>query len=126
MNIPFFRFSLMLMLISSPVIASAASLWSGAARVVSVQVQSRGEFIINLEAASESTQADQEKTEENCSLTEGTRSFLVYPQQHNVTINGAKALLSTAMIAFSTANKLDIRYAQADGYCWVEQILLSK
>ncbi len=126
MKIPFFRYTLMLMLISSPVIASSASQWSGAARVVSVQVQSRGEFIINLEAADEPSQAEQEKAENPCSLTEGTRSFLVYPQQHNVTINGAKALLSTAMIAFSTANKLDIRYARADGYCWVEQILLSK
>ena len=94
----------------------AEDLWSGAQQVVSVQVLSQGGFIINLDG----------ETESSCSMADGTSSYLVYPQQNSVTINGSKALLSTAMIAFSTGNKLNVMYSESAGYCWGQQLLLTK
>jgi len=94
----------------------ATDLWSGAQQVVSVQVLNQGGFIINLDVAND----------ENCSMADGTSSYLIYPQQNGVTITGAKALLSSALIAFSTGNKLNVMYSIEAGYCWGQQLLLTK
>ncbi len=107
--------SILCLLLATPVL-QAQDLWSGAQQVVSVQVLNQGGFIVNLDA----------ETNNDCSMADGTSSFLVYPQQNQVTTQGAKALLSSALIAFSTGNKLNIMYSIEGGYCWGQQILLTK
>lgn len=93
----------------------AQDLWTGTQQVVSVQVMNHGGFMINLE--------NEIKTV--CS-PEGTSSVLIYPHQNGVTVSGAKSLLSTALIAFSTGNTVNIMYSNDTGYCWGKYLLLSK
>ncbi len=112
----FFKYFILLAILLSAGQLQAEDLWSGAQPVVSVQVLSQGGFIITLDT----------ETGNECSMADGSSSFLVYPQQNQVTINGSKALLSTALIAFSTGNKLNIMYTISAGYCWGQQLLLSK
>lgn len=116
MNFRTFKIALTIFIAAAASQLHAEDLWSGAQPVVSVQVLSQGGFIINLDG----------ETDNACSMADGTSSYLVYPQQNSVTINGSKALLSTAMIAFSTGNKLNVMYTESAGYCWGQQLLLTK
>jgi hypothetical protein len=93
----------------------AQDLWTGVQQVVSVQVMNHGGFMVNLENEISTV----------CS-PEGTSSILIYPHQNGVTVSGAKSLLSTALIAFSSGNRVNILYSNDTGYCWGKYLLISK
>ena len=94
---------------------SALDLWSGTKSVVSVQVVSNGGFIINLDS----------EINLDCSHA-GSSALLIYPEQNGVTEAGAKSLLSTALIAFTTGNKVNIMYSNDSAFCWGKYLLISK
>jgi len=93
----------------------AQDAWTGAKQVISIQVVNHGGFIINLDGEVDSI----------CSHS-GTSIILIYPNHNRVTFGGAKSLLSTALIAFSTGNKVNVMYSSDSSNCWGNQLLLSK
>ena len=91
--------------------------WTNMKQVQSVRVMNHGGFMVNL------------KDEENTICTQaGSSTILFYPNQNGVTFNGAKSLLSTALIALTTGNKVNIMYSYSidSGYCWGNALLISK
>ena len=95
--------------------ALAMDLWTGAKNVVSVQVVNNGGFIINLDS----------EINLDCSHA-GSSALLIYPNQNGVTDAGARSLLSSALIAFTSGNKVNIMYSNDSDFCWGKYLLLSK
>ena len=102
-----------LLLVSSGLFAQDQ--WTGVKQVVSVQVVSHGGFIVNLDS----------EINPDCTQA-GTSALLIYPYKNGVTNSGARSLLSTALIAFSTGNRVNIMYSDESGYCWGKHLLISK
>ena len=105
-----------LLLVSTGIFAQDYA-WTGLKQIKSVQVMNHGGFMINLE--------DEEAS--ICSQ-KGSSTILIYPNQNGVTIAGAKSLLSTALIAFTTENKVNVMYSYSidSGYCWGKVLFISK
>ncbi len=90
--------------------------WTDLKQIKSVQVMNQGGFIIHL---------DEDKT--TICTENDTGTILFYPNHNGVTYEGAKSLLSSALIALSTGNKVNIMYSFSidSGYCWGNTILLT-
>lgn len=90
---------------------------TGSSVIQSIQVMNHGGFIIKF---------DKDKSSE-CAHEDGTAIF-IFPNQNGVTEAGAKSLLSTALIAFTTNTKVDVMYSFsfASSYCWGSALYLSK
>lgn len=94
---------------------SAHDLWTGTTKIVSVQVVNDGGMLINLDS----------ELDINCTHA-GARTLLISPYKNGVTSAGAKSLLSTALIAFSTGSNVNIMYSNDTSYCWGNNLLISK
>ena len=94
-----------------------AQSWTDMKQIISVQVMNHGGFMINLEG------------KENTLCTQdGASKIFFYPNQNGVSFDGAKSLLSTALIAFTTGLKVNVMYSYSidSGYCWGKALLISK
>ena len=113
MNIRKFSLIICLCLFTSGLCAD--DVWTGAKKVVSVQVTNDGGFLVQLDSEISS----------DCSHA-GKDVLLVSPFQNEVTIAGAKSLLSTALIAFSTESNVNIMYSNDTINCWGKYLSISK
>lgn len=93
----------------------AHDMWTGPKKIESVQVVNDGGFLINLDS----------EVDVDCTHG-GTSTLLISPNQNGVTITGAKSLLSTALIAFSTGSNVNIMYSNDTSYCLGKYLLISK
>ena len=93
----------------------AHDLWTGIKTVASVQVTNNGGFIITLDS----------DISDVCSYA-GKSSLLISPNENTVTEAGAKSLLSTALIAFSTGSKVNIMYSNDTIFCWGNSLSILK
>lgn len=98
-----------------PFTLQAHDFWTGTKQIVSVQVLSDGGLMINLDS----------EVHIDC-LHAGTSTLLISPDKNGVTKNGARSLLSTALIAFSTGSNVNILYSNDTIYCWGNSLLISK
>ena len=91
--------------------------WTDLKQIKSIQVMNQGGFMINL----------QEQKDAICSK-DGSSTILFYPNYNGVTFAGAKSLLSTALIAYTTGIKVNAMYSYSidTGYCGGKVLLLSK
>lgn len=105
----------LIFLLSQTVTASGHDAWTGARQVQSIQVVGHGGFLITLDG----------EIGAECSYS-GTDSLMIYPNQGGVTDAGARSLLSTALIAFSTGNKVNIMYSNHTEFCWGSQLTITK
>lgn len=93
----------------------AHDMWSGNKKVLSVQVTSNGGFLLNVDS------------EINADCMHGGTSVLHFsPYENEVTEAGAKSLLSTALIAFSTGHNVNILYSNDTIFCWGKSLLISR
>lgn len=93
----------------------AHDMWTGTKKIESVQVVNDGGFLINLDS----------EINVDCSHG-GTSTLLISPNENGVTRTGARSLLSTALIAFSTGSNVNIMYSNDTSYCWGKNLLISK
>lgn len=93
----------------------AHDMWTGIKKIESVQVVNDGGFLINLDS----------EIDVDC-LHGGTSTLLISPSENGVTRAGARSLLSTALIAFSTGSNVNIMYSNDTTYCWGKYLLISK
>ena len=92
------------------------NLWSDFKQIKAVQVMNNGGFMIifDSEKATECYQSD--------------RNVIIFsPNQNEVSVSGAKSLLSTALIAFTTERKVKILHSFSieSGSCWGKALYLS-
>lgn len=93
----------------------AHDMWTGIKKIESVQVLNEGGFMINFD------------TEINVDCSHGgTSTLLISPNENGVTRAGARSLLSTALIAFSTGSDVNIMYSNDTSFCWGKYLLISK
>lgn len=93
----------------------ARDVWTDSKKIVSVQVTNDGGFLVQLDS----------EISTDCSHA-GTDVLLISPFQNEVTIAGAKSLLSTALIAFSTESTVNIMYSNDTVNCWGKYLSISK
>ncbi|MBL7005131.1 MAG: hypothetical protein ISR69_14025 [Gammaproteobacteria bacterium] len=99
---------------------ATAQSWTTLKQIESIQVMGSGGFMLYLEESEEDVDAI-------CKQDEGN-IILFYPDQVNVTYDGIKALISTALIAYSTANKVNVMFSYSlnSKYCRGHALKLSK
>ena len=93
----------------------AHDMWTGMKTVASVQVTNNGGFILNLDS----------EISDVCTYA-GKSALLISPNENSVTEAGAKSLLSTALIAFSTGSKVNIMYSDDTIFCWGHSLSILK
>jgi hypothetical protein len=90
----------------------AANTWKNATYIEGVQALNDNRFILYLPAGSDPI------------CKEAGKLFYVAPTQNGVTVDGAKNILSLALVAFTTGKKVSIRYNNGTSSCYVQQIHL--
>lgn len=110
------KLSVISILLLVSVVASADD-WTDPKGIQSVQVMNHGGFMIILK----------EPNRTICTQDDAT-TILFYPNHNGVTYEGAKSLLSSALIAFTTDTKVNVMYSYSinSDYCWGKVIRLSR
>ncbi len=108
---------LSLLLVTIEINAQNNSIWTDSKQINAIQVMNNGGFIIILDSE-ESTECS--KDDENV--------IAFSPNQNEVSVTGAKSLLSTALISFTTDQKVKIQYSYSivSDYCWGNALYLTK
>lgn len=110
------NFILSCLLFASLNIHAQNNIWTDSEQIKAVQVMNNGGFMIILDSEKEAI------------CPNSDNNVLVFsPNQNDVSISGAKSLLSTALIAFTTEKKVKILHSFPIGsnYCWGQALYLS-
>jgi len=89
--------------------------WTDYKKIVSVQVVGTGGFLVGFDS----------EINPLCTMA-GTSRLYIYPEHNNVTTDGAKALLSTALMALSTGMSANIMYDDSSTRCYGQFMLIKK
>ncbi len=95
--------------------AHAANVWSGEKQVTSVRPIQTGGFLLTLSSEVSSV-----------STSGGTNLLYIYPDQNTVTLDGAAAMLATALTALTTGMSVNVNYDNSTTYCYGRQLIISK
>ena len=93
------------------------NVWTDSNQIKAVQVMSNGAFIIILD------------TDKSAVCLRDEHNMIGFsPYKNGVSDTGAKSLLSAALIAFTTENKIKVQYAYSieSDYCWGKTLYLAK
>lgn len=107
------KFLLLTALLSTSAISHAENLWVNDTNITGIQALNDGRFILYLPAGSGPV------------CNEGGKLFYVVPGQNGVSAEGAKTILSLALVAQSTKNKASIKYDNSTASCYVQQFYLN-
>jgi hypothetical protein len=94
-----------LLAIGAPALAPATELWTNWGTITSVEVVETGGFLVTLSGGVPAT----------CTAA---NAVYIYAGQHNVTADGQKALLATALSAFAVGNTVRILYDDSTPNCF--------
>jgi hypothetical protein len=92
-----------------------AAAWTGAREIVSVQVVETGGFLLEFATPVNTV----------CTAA-GPNRLYVYAGRNSVSADGARSLLATALMAFSSGMKVSVMYDDTSPNCWGAYIALTK
>lgn len=110
----FKKFIFLIPILSLAFSGSAHSAWVHGKTITKIQIVEHGGFILYFDS-----------TVNGVCTNAGINSLYIYPNENSVTDNGAKAMLSTSLTAFSTGMKVDVMYDDTVGPCWGRYLAIS-
>ena len=107
-------------LLGAAPLAHGALATSGAKTVTAVQVMQGGGFLVTFDSKIGGANG-------TCTAYDANgQTLYIYPGSNEVTADGAKAMLSAALTAFTSGAKLDVLYDNATPYCWGKNTRLTR